>query len=205
MPQTTVWHANPPSCHFCPEKITVIRNTPCRLVCVRRTDMRQCAFESPDLGQPFKYLGHHHITHRKFFRVTWSWKMPQKWSKTQKFPESQLALKNKIWSLVRFLKLSFTSTSRNVTIWCGLESPALGHPFKYFVHYHITHRKVFRATWSWKMPQKLTTTQKFRKSQLALKIKILSLARFVKLSFTYTVRNVTIWCALKKPWSRATF
>ena len=42
--------------------------------------------------------------------------MPQKLTKTQKFRESQLALKNKIWSFARFLKLSFTSTVRNVTI-----------------------------------------------------------------------------------------
>ena len=112
-------------------KMHVIRNTPCRFVCVRRTDMRQRAFESPDLGQPFKYLGHHHITHRKFFRATWSWKMPQKLTKTQKFRESQLALKNKIWSFARFLRPSFTSTVRNVTIWCALDSRALCQPFKY--------------------------------------------------------------------------
>ena len=36
-----------------------------------------CALDSPDLGQTFKYLGHHHIIHRKFFRATWSWKTPQ--------------------------------------------------------------------------------------------------------------------------------
>ena len=112
-----------------------------------------CALESPGLGQAFKYLGHHHITNRQFFRATWSWKMPQKWIKTQKFRESQLALKNKIWSSARFLKLSFTSTIRNVTIWCALESPSLGQPFKYLERYHITRKKVFRATWSWKMPQ----------------------------------------------------
>ena len=125
---------------------------------VSRTVMIRCALESPYLGQPFKYLGHHHITHRKFFRATWSWKMPQKLTKTQKFRESQLALKNKIWSFARFLKLSFTSTVRNVMIWCALDSPGLGQPFKYLERYHITHRKFFRATWSWKMPQKLTKT-----------------------------------------------
>ena len=32
--------------------------------------MIRCALESPDLGQAFKYLGYHHITHRKFFRGT---------------------------------------------------------------------------------------------------------------------------------------
>ena len=112
--------------------------------------MIRCVLDSPGLGQPFKYLGHHHITHRKFFRATWSWKMPQKLTKTQKFRESQLALKNKIWSFARFLKLSFTSTVRNIMIWRALDSPGLGQPFKYLGHYHITSKKVFRATWSWK-------------------------------------------------------
>ena len=113
-----------------------------------------CALESPDLGQPFKYLGHHPITHRKCFRATWSWKMPQKRTKTQKFRESQLALKNKIWSLARFLTLSFTSTSRNVTIWCALDNPGLGQPFRYLERYHISRRKFFRDTWSWKNSSK---------------------------------------------------
>ena len=125
--------------------------------------------------------------------------MPQKLTKTQKFREFQLALKNKIWSFAHFLNLSFTSTVRNVTIWCALESFGLGKLFKYLEHYHITRKKVFRATWSWNMPEKLTKTQKFRKSQLALKNKIWSLRHFLKLSFTSLVRNVTIWCALDNP------
>ena len=70
---------------------------------VSRTVMIRCALESPYLRQPFKYLGYYHITHRKYFRATWSWKMPQKRTKTQKFRGSQLALKNKIWSFARFL------------------------------------------------------------------------------------------------------
>ena len=101
--------------------------------------MIRCALESTHLGKPFKYLAHYHITHRKFFRDTWNWK-PQKLTKTQKFRESQLALKNKIWSFARFLVLSFTSTVRNVTILCALESPHLEQPFKYLGHYHIIHR-----------------------------------------------------------------
>ena len=107
--------------------------------------MIRCALESPYLGQPFKYLGYYHITHGKYFRATWSWKMPQKLTKTQKFRESQLALKNKIWSFARFLKLVFTFTVRNVMIWCSLESSGLGRPFKYLERYHITRKKVFRA------------------------------------------------------------
>ena len=125
--------------------------------------------------------------------------MTQKLTKTQKFRETQLALKNKIWSFARFLKLSFASEVRNIMIWRALDSPGLGKPFKYLGHYHITDRKYFRATWSWKMPQKLTKTQKFRESQLALKNKIWSLARFLTLSFTSTVRSVTIWCSLESP------
>ena len=62
---------------------------------VSRTVMIRCALESPYLGQLFKYLEPYHIIHRKFFRATWSWKMPQKLTKTQKFRQSQLALKNK--------------------------------------------------------------------------------------------------------------
>ena len=77
----------------------------------------------------------------------------QKVSKTQKFRESQLALKNKILSFARFQKLSFTSTFRNVTIWRALDNLDLGQPFKYLEPYHITRENVFRATWSWKMPQ----------------------------------------------------
>ena len=135
----------------------------------------------------------------KKFWATWGWIMPEKLTKTQKFRKSQLALKNKIWSFARFLKLSFTSTVRNVTIWCALESPHLGQPFKYLGHHHITHRKFVRATWSWKMSQKLTKTQKFRVSQLALQNKIWSFVRFLKLSFISTNCNVTIWCALDSP------
>ena len=72
--------------------------------------------------------------------------MPQKLTKTQKFRESQLALKNKIWSLARFLKLSFTSTVRNGTIRCALESPGLGQPFNYFERHYITRKKFSRDT-----------------------------------------------------------
>ena len=56
--------------------------------------------------------------------------MPQKLTKTQKFRKSQLALKNKSWSLARFLKLSFTSTVCNVTICCALDSPGLRQSFE---------------------------------------------------------------------------
>ena len=130
--------------------------------------------------------------------------MPQKLTKTQKFRESQLALKIKICSFARFLCPSFISTVRNVTIWCVLESPGLGQPFKYLGHHHITRKKVFRAAWSWKMRQKLTKTQKFRKSQLALKTRfgllrifwsLASLLRFVMSRFDYA----------GKPWSMKTF
>ena len=116
------------------------------MVC--RTVMIRCALESPYLGQPFKYLERHHITHRKIFRATWSQKVRQKLMKTQKFRESQLALKNKILSFARFLRLSSTSTLLNVLIWCALDSPALEQPFKCFECQHMTHRKIFRAIWS---------------------------------------------------------
>ena len=114
------------------------------MVC--RTVMIRCALESPYLGQPFKYLERYHITHRKIFRATWSQKVRQKQMKTQKFWESQLALKNKILSFARFLRISSTSTLPNVLIWCALDSPALEQLFKYFERQHITHRKIFRAS-----------------------------------------------------------
>ena len=106
-----------------------------------RTVMIRCALESPYLGQPFKYLDRHHSTHRKIFRATWSQKVRQKLMKTQKFRESQLALKNKILSFARFLRLSSTSTLLNVLIWCALDSPSLEQLFEYFESQHITHRK----------------------------------------------------------------
>ena len=43
--------------------LKIFKNT-CRMTMIR------CALESPDLGQPFKYLGRYHITHRNFFRAT---------------------------------------------------------------------------------------------------------------------------------------
>ena len=113
---------------------------------VSRTVMIRCALESPYLGQPFKYLEQHQITHRKFFRGTWSQKVHQKLTKTQKFRESQLALKNKILSFARFLRLSFTATFRNVMIWCALDSPGPGQSFKYLERYHITRWKILETS-----------------------------------------------------------
>ena len=72
--------------------------------------------------------------------------MPEKLTKTQKFRKSHLVLKNKIWSLARFLKLSFTSLVRNITIGYALDRPGLGQLLKYIERYHITREKVFRAT-----------------------------------------------------------
>ena len=43
--------------------LKIFKNT-CRMTMIR------CALESPDLGQPFKYLGRYHITHKKIFRAT---------------------------------------------------------------------------------------------------------------------------------------
>ena len=49
------------------------------------------------------------------------------------------------------------------------------------------------------MRQKLTKTQKFRMSHLALKNKILSFARCPTLSCTATFRNAMILCMLDSP------
>ena len=117
------------------------------------------ALDRPHLGKPSRYLEHYHITHRKVFRATWSQKVGQKLTKTQKFRESQLALENKILSFARFLRLNFTSTLRNVMMWHALDSPGLGQAFRYLEHYHITHRKVFIASWSEAKPQKTRKRQ----------------------------------------------
>ena len=45
---------------------TVVQNTGCGFACVCRTDMRQRAFESPDLGQCFEYPHHMCQVPRKF-------------------------------------------------------------------------------------------------------------------------------------------
>ena len=109
--------------------------------------------------QPLKYLKRHHITHRKIFRATWSQNVRQKLMKPQNFRESHFALKNKILPFARFLRLSYTSSLRNVTIWCALDIPGLGKPVKYLERHHITHRKFFRATWSWKRPNLVFQSQ----------------------------------------------
>ena len=131
--------------------------------------MVRCALKSLYIGQSFRYLGHHHITHTKFFKATWSETLRRKLTKTKEFWETQLALKNKIFSFARFPRLSFTSTFRNVMILCSLDNLGLGQAFKWLERYHITHRKNFRDTWSQKLHPELTKIKKFRESQLTLK------------------------------------
>ena len=48
-----------------------------------RNFINWCVLDSPDLGQPFKYLECYHITLRNFFRSIWSQKVRQKLMKTQ--------------------------------------------------------------------------------------------------------------------------
>ena len=91
-----------------------------------------------------------------FSRLIWSQKVCQRLTKAQKFRESQLALKNKILSFARFLRLSFTSTFRNVIIWCALDSPGLGQSFNYLKRYRTMRRKIFRVSWSQKVRPELT-------------------------------------------------
>ena len=102
-------------------------------------DVRWKALVSGDLLNTLSVI----ISPVKKFLEPWSWKMPEKLTKTQKFRKSQLALKNKIWSLARFLKLRSTSLILNVTIWCALDNLGLGQLFKYLERYHITREKVF--------------------------------------------------------------
>ena len=61
-----------------------------------------CALDSSGLEQPFEYLKRYHITYRKNVRATWSQNVRQKLMQTQKFRESQSALKKKICLLCVF-------------------------------------------------------------------------------------------------------
>ena len=96
-------------------------------------------------------------------------KCPKKWSKLRNFESLNWLWKTRFVFFAGFLRLNFTSTIRTVIVWRILEHPGIGQPFKYIERYHVTHRKIFRATRSWKMFQKRTKTQKFRDSQFALK------------------------------------
>ena len=99
--------------------------------------MIRCALDSPDLGQAFKYLGRYHITHRKFSRANWSRKVSQKLDESQKFRESQLALKSQILYFPVIPKRSFACTRRMIMIRCVLENPDLGQAFKHLWRYHM--------------------------------------------------------------------
>ena len=52
--------------------ITVIQNTRCGFVCGCRVDTRLRAFDSPDVGEYFKYPHHGCQTYRKFFTGPWT-------------------------------------------------------------------------------------------------------------------------------------
>ena len=158
--------------------------------------MIRCALDRPDLGQTFRYLGCYYITHRKFSRATWSWKVSQKLVESQKFRESQLALKSQILYFPLILNRSFISTHRMIMIWCLLDSLDLGKAVKQLGRYHVTHRKFSRAPWSRNVSQKLDESQKFRESQLALKSQILYFPIILKRSFISTHRMIMIWCSL---------
>ena len=78
----------------------VIQNTPCRFVCVCCTDMRQRAFESPDLGQCFKYPHHRCWVPRKFFtdpRRSGSQFFSARSGKIQKISGGQKTEKSGFW------------------------------------------------------------------------------------------------------------
>ena len=96
----------------------------------------------PSLSYLQKLFSRHFKSIFDFSRLIWSRKVRQRLTKTQKFRESQLALKNKILPFARCLRLSFTATFCNSMIWCALDSPGPGKPFKYLERYHITSRKI---------------------------------------------------------------
>ena len=171
---TCAYATPPPKCHF-GGGVAIFLNI---LKYTYRMTMIRCALERLDLMQSFKYPGCHHITHRKFSRGTWSWRISQKLMKLRNF------VKSKILHSSLITRCSFTSMQRETMIWCAPESLALRQPFQYLQRYYITHRKLPRATWSQKSFWKMDETQKFRESRLALKSKILHSSLITKCSFT---------------------
>ena len=104
-------------------------------------------------GQPFKYLGHYHITSKKFLEPPEVEKCLKNGPKLRNFEslswlwKTRFGLWRFLWSLASLIRFVM---SRFDVRWKSL---GLGQPFKYLERYHITSKKVFRATWSWKMPQ----------------------------------------------------
>ena len=134
---------------------------------VRTTAMTRCALESPDLGQPFKYLERSHITRRKFLKDIWSKKITPKVGENSKISRFSSGSEKQDF-VFGVLRLSFKFTILNVLIWCVIDSPDLEQPFKYFERAHISHRKILRAIWRKNVLQKLMKTQESRESHLDL-------------------------------------
>ena len=112
-----------------------------------------CALERPGLGQPFKYLGHYHVTSKKVLEPLEAEKCLKNWPKLRNFESLSWLWKTRfgLWRVLWILAslLGFVMSRFDVR-WKSL---GLGQPFKYLERYHISSKKVFRATWSWKMPQ----------------------------------------------------
>ena len=151
-----------------------------------------------------------HITHRKFSRAPWSQKVSQKPDESQKFRESQLALKSQIFYFPLIPKRSFISTHRMTMFLCALKTPDLGQAFTQLVRFHITHRKVSRATWSRNISQKVMNVRNFESLSWLWRFKycIFQLFRSVASLLRtvwpwFDVRWRTLCSKAQKEWLRA--
>ena len=78
---------------------------------MRRMTARVGAFESPDLGGPFRYLKHILLSSRKFFRDLWSRRVQSKWAKSQvKFRNFEM----NFWKIL--LKCVFPSFEADICV-----------------------------------------------------------------------------------------
>ena len=121
--------------------ITVIQNTRCGFVCGCRVDTRLRAFESPDVGEYFKYPHHGCQTYRKFFTGPWtSWSHPD----TQHIEISRRKKK----SIILGVKMTWNFFFSQMFLRC------LGHA-----------RSIFVVLWTRLQPQKAfeDTTTVFRR------------------------------------------
>ena len=80
---------------------------------------------------------------------------------TQKFRESHLALKSKIFHSSPLTKCSFTFMQLETMHWCALEKRDLKQAFQYIQRYYISCWKLSRATWSQKTSEKLMKLRNF--------------------------------------------
>ena len=97
-----------------------------------------CALENPDLGQAFSYLNAIISPIEKFLEPLEAEEFPKNVEESQKFRESQLALKSKILCFLLISKRSFISTYRMIMF-------QLLHIYWGYVQNHNTQKEWLRA------------------------------------------------------------